>query len=152
MMMDNDFPMAMAGSGGSPYQPYVPPAGPSKPTQPAEGFEEFRKKHGIKKSSDPSGYLQEYVAGMQGYSQEGTDIPDLRVQTDYAQKSGGPLVSEAVAQGIPVGQDPIFPMSQEEFSDWVRTSIGRKQPYIAPPARIRDRIDALRAKYGIGGV
>ena len=52
-------------------------------------------------ASNPYGFLQQYVEGMSGYEQAGTDIPDFRVQKDYAQESGGPLVESYEISGRP---------------------------------------------------
>jgi hypothetical protein len=104
-------------------------------------------KDGPAKNAAGLGYLQEYIAGMNRYQQAGADVPDFGVQTDYAQQEGGPLVGQTVAQGIPVGQDPIFPMSQEEFSDYVRGRLDQKIP-----ADMMRRIQGVRAKYGFGSV
>lgn len=35
--------------GGSPYREYKPPKEPKQPTKPPEGFDEFKKRWGIKK-------------------------------------------------------------------------------------------------------
>lgn len=47
------------------------------------------------------GFLQQYVKGMQDYSQSGEGIPDLRLQDKYAQESGGPLIGETLISGAP---------------------------------------------------
>jgi len=56
-------------------------------------------------ASNPAGYLQMYVQGMrQGmreHEQAGTDIPDFRVQQEYAQKQGGPLLQNYEVSGNP---------------------------------------------------
>ena len=152
MMMDNDFPMITKETSNprSPYDVYKAPdwAKPKYPQQPQEP-----EKEGPVKNAAGLGYLQEYVAGMNRYQQAGTDVPDFGVQTDYAQQAGGPLVGQTVAQGIPVGQDPIFPMGQEEFSDYVRGRMEQRNPPNRPvPADIMRRIEGVRAKYGFGSV
>ena len=38
----------------------------------------------------------------------------------------GNNLGNLVAGGIPVGQDSIFPMTQEEFSDWVKQGLDRR--------------------------
>lgn len=43
-------------------------------------------------ATNPAGYLQAYVRGMKEYEQAGTDIPSYRVQDEYAQESGQPLM------------------------------------------------------------
>lgn len=63
---------------------------------------------------------------------------------------GGPVVNQTVAQGIPVGQDPIFPMGQEEFSDYVRGRLEQKKGVGNPtPKEILDRIPGIRARLGL---
>ena len=47
------------------------------------------------------GFLQQYVQGMQDYSQAGEGIPDFGVQEQYAQESGGPLVSRTIRYSPP---------------------------------------------------
>jgi len=42
------------------------------------------------------GFLQEYVSGMQDYSQAGEGIPDLGVRQEYEQEQGGPLVARTI--------------------------------------------------------
>ena len=37
------------------------------------------------------------------------------------------MISERLVAGIPVGMDPIFPMSQEEFSDYVKQRIDQRR-------------------------
>ena len=51
-------------------------------------------------SNTPMGFLQTYVKGMQDYQQAGTDIPDFRLQNQYAQERGGPLMQQMLA-GVP---------------------------------------------------
>ena len=63
------------------------------------------------------------------------------------------FLNQFVAQNIPVGQDPIFPMGQEEFSDYVRGRMEQRNPPNRPiPADIMRRIEGVRAKYGFGTV
>jgi len=47
------------------------------------------------------GFLQQYVKGMEDYSQAGSDIPSLRLQDQYAQESGGPLVGQQLISSTP---------------------------------------------------
>ena len=47
------------------------------------------------------GFLQQYVQGMQDYSQACEGIPDFGVQEQYAQESGGPLVSRTIRYSPP---------------------------------------------------
>jgi hypothetical protein len=50
---------------------------------------------------EPHGFLREYISGRTGYSQEGTEIPSLRLQKDYAQEAGGPLFEQDLISGTP---------------------------------------------------
>lgn len=52
-------------------------------------------------TADPAGYLQTYVRGMRKHEQAGTSIPDFRVQQEYAQESGGPLMQSYKVSGNP---------------------------------------------------
>jgi len=52
-------------------------------------------------ASNPAGYLQMYVQGMREHEQAGPDIPDFRVQKEYAQKQGGPLLENYEVSGNP---------------------------------------------------
>lgn len=47
------------------------------------------------------GFLQQYVSGMQDYSQAGEGIPDLGVRQEYEQEQGGPLVSRTIRYSPP---------------------------------------------------
>lgn len=148
MMMDNDFPMLTKETSNprSPYDIYKAPDW-AKPRQPKP--EEPDQTEPVKKA-EALGYLQEYVAGMNRYQQAGTDIPEFGVQTDYAQQAGGPLMGQTVAQGIPVGEDPIFPMGQEEFSDYVRGRLEQWEGIKRPtPEHIMRRIPGIRARLGL---
>lgn len=53
------------------------------------------------KNNRTIGYLQEYVDGMRRYEQSGTDIPDFKVRSDYAQEQGGPLVGRTIRYSPP---------------------------------------------------
>jgi hypothetical protein len=59
-----------------------------------------------------------------------------------------------IAQGIPVGQDPLFPMTQEDFRETVNrrlddARLGR--PYTLSP-ELQQRIQSVRSRFGIGSV
>lgn len=47
------------------------------------------------------GFLQEYISGMQDYSQAGEGIPDLGVRQEYKQEQGGPLVARTIRYSPP---------------------------------------------------
>ena len=61
-------------------------------------------------ANGPMGFLQTYVKGMQDYQQAGTGIPNLRLQNQYAQERGGPLMQQMIAGSpsfeIPGGKSP----------------------------------------------
>ena len=156
-MGDTDFPIAMGGGfGGSPLQP-IDPDYRDKMLQPGTtppgGFKEFLQQYlpKVPGTQKPTGYFREDLSGERSYAQSGTDIPSFQVGQSYGQQEGGPIYGQTVAQGIPVGQDPIFPMGQEEFSDYVRGRMEQRNPPNQPiPADILRRIQGVRAKYGFG--
>ena len=39
---------------------------------------------------------------------------------------GGGLNIQQLTQNIPVGEDPLLPMDQDQFSDWVRYNLDKK--------------------------
>jgi hypothetical protein len=47
---------------------------------------------------------------------------------------GGEIGVQQLSQNIPVGQDPIFPMDQDQFSDYVRYQLDKKKPLPRPGA------------------
>ena len=47
------------------------------------------------------------------------------------------VLAEKIAGGIPVGEDPIFPMSQDEFSDFVRGRLDQKYGPMKKPTTPR---------------
>ena len=146
MMMDNDFPLVGARTTDprSPRDEFVPQEWQKKlfQRQPEAPKPEDQ---GPVKNAAGLGYLQEYVAGMNRYQQAGTDVPDFGVQTDYSQQAGGPLV----AQGIPVGQDPNLPMDQDQFQDWVRGQMDkRNHQYIPSSPAMQERMRRIRGRYG----
>jgi hypothetical protein len=52
-------------------------------------------------AANPAGYLQMYVQGMREHEQMGTDIPDFRIQQEYAQEQGRPLMESYEISGSP---------------------------------------------------
>lgn len=80
------------------------------------------------------GFLKSYSNGLSGTNPELDDV----------------LVQETIARGIPVGEDPIFPMSQEEFSDYVYGRLDQKKglrPQL--PDEIKNRIRSAKIKFGL---
>jgi hypothetical protein len=47
------------------------------------------------------------------------------------------IAEQLLAGGIPVGEDPIFPMSQDEFSDFVKGRLDQKYGPMKKPATPR---------------
>lgn len=143
-MGDNDFPVAMGGVGSSIMQPL--------------GQEYLRKKFlqdylpKVPDTQKPTGYFREELGGERTYAQSGTNIPSFNIGQTYGQTEGGPVFSQTVAQGIPVGQDPIFPMSQEEFSDYIRNKQDQRVPLGPTPANLMRKIEKVGSKYGFGSV
>jgi hypothetical protein len=81
------------------------------------------------------GFLQQYVRGMNDFSQEGTDIPSLRLQDQYAQESGGPLIGQQL-----ISSTPSFDLNEKPLID--------PEIYFTG---LTDRINRFREKYGIPG-
>lgn len=92
---------------------------------------------------------KEISAASQDYSQSGTDIPSYSEGFGGAFAAGSDFPGQgfgyqyqspsAVAQGIPVGQDPIFrrgPLTQEDFSEMVNYNLDLKKygPTFKAPA------------------
>jgi len=71
-------------------------------------------------------FLQGYIRWMGDHKQAGEGIPDFRVQQEYAQEAGGPLI-----EGTQISADPSFDLmgpdiDSPEVDDWIRNS--RPQP------------------------
>jgi len=81
------------------------------------------------------GFLQQYVKGMEDYSQAGSDIPSLRLQDQYAQESGGPLVSQQL-----ISSTPSFEIDEKPSID----------PDIYFPG-LTNRINYAKGKLGLPG-
>ena len=92
---------------------------------------------------------KEFSAASQDYSQSGTDIPSFSTGSGGAFAAGSDFPGQGfgyqyqgpsvVAQGIPVGQDPIFrrgPLTQEDFSEMVNYNLDLKKygPTFKAPA------------------
>jgi hypothetical protein len=108
MMFDNDFPY----QGDSRFRDFLyrreiphndfPYQGNPRLRDFLDRREKPRFQNFLNRNEDSaSGYLQQYVKGMQDYSQAGTDIPDFRVQDQYAQEQGGPLINETTVSKTP---------------------------------------------------
>lgn len=108
-MGDNDFPLIASNTGGIPQAPLDDEMLRRLKTpvsQPPGGYKEFLKKYLENKGTgtdlpQASGYQQDYVRGLEDYSQAGTDIPSLRMQDKYAQESGGPIFGETLISSTP---------------------------------------------------
>lgn len=151
-MGDNDFPIAMGGQGGSPYQELDPEflrrmSQPS--TMPPGGFKEFLKQYlpKVPGTQKPTGYVQEELKGKRSFAQSGTGVPDFQVGQSYEQREGGPIVEETVAGGIPVGSDPIFPMSQDEFRDLIYRNLDQSKPTPPLSPQLKQRMQDFRNRY-----
>jgi hypothetical protein len=106
---------------------------------------------------------KEFSAGSEDYSQSGTDIPSFSTGSGGAFAAGSDFPGQgfgyqyqspsAIAQGIPVGQDPRFPMSQEDFSEIVNQNLDARmrQPIMLSP-ELQQRIRATRSRLGIGPI
>ncbi len=71
---------------------------------------------------------------------------------EFILKIAAPAALE-VAQGIPVGEDPNLPMSQDQFRDWVNRSRdlreGRLQQFLDTHGSMSDYIRQNRGMRGI---
>jgi hypothetical protein len=65
---------------------------------------------------------------MQDYSQTGTDIPDFRVQDQYAQEQGGPLINETT-----VSKTPSFETVPDIDSPVIDRDINQYRQQFGPP-------------------
>ena len=52
--------------------------------------------------------------GMQDYQQAGTGVPDLRLQNQYAQERGGPLMEQTIA-GVPDFDSRKIPFGESVY-------------------------------------
>ena len=76
-------------------------------------------------ANGPMGFLQTYVEGMQNYEQAGDGIADFRLQNQYAQERGGPLMQQMIAGSpsfeIPGGKShyrkPVLPGERSPEED-----------------------------------
>ena len=76
-------------------------------------------------ANGPMGFLQTYVEGMQKYEQAGDGIADFRLQNQYAQERGGPLMQQMIAGSpsfeIPGGKSyyrkPVLPGEKSPEED-----------------------------------
>lgn len=89
-----------------------------------------------------AGFLQQYVKGMQGYSQKGTDIPALRLESEYQQQEGGPLFEKQTIAGSPsfnIAPDIDSP-SVDRWIKEVRSQPGYQAPKFLSPDQMRQRV------------
>lgn len=83
-------------------------------------------------------------------SKEKYGPPPEGFQRPVPVKKAEEFLRNYVTQGIPVGEDPIFPMGQEEFSDYVRGRLDQRKGINNPlPEEIRRRIPGIRARLGL---
>jgi len=84
--------------------------------------------------------------------QRGDSVDPKGLLEEFIQQVGSP--SAAIAQGIPVGQDPNLPMDQEQFRDWVNRSRdireGRMDKVLAPYGG--SILEAIRQSRGVRGI
>lgn len=99
------------------------------------------------------GFLQQYVKGMQGYSQKGTDIPSLRLESEYQQQEGGPLFEKQTIAGSPsfnIAPDIDSPAVDRWIKE-VRSQPGYQTPKSLSPEQMRQRMFELDKKMrGLG--
>lgn len=153
-MGDNDFPIAMAGQGGSPYQeldPMMLRRLNQPPTVPSEGFKDFLKQYlpKVPDTKKPTGYLQEEKEGSRTFAQSGTDVPNFQVGQAYEQQEGGPIFEQMFAGGpsfdmAPDIDDPII----DRWLEQERSKPGYVPPKIPTGPELKRRIDNFRQRYG----
>lgn len=97
------------------------------------------------------GYLQSYVKGFEDYSQQGTNIPSLRMQDKYAQESGGPLFGQTSISANP-SFDVVPDIDSPIVDRWIQES--KAQNPVTKPGptmeELRRRMPAIRSRLGIG--
>jgi len=152
MMGATDFPIAMGGQGGSPYEELDPQLlrRLNQPgTVPPGGIKEFLKQYlpKVPGTQKPTGYVREELEGERSFAQSGTGIPDFQVGQAYEQREGGPVFEQMVAGGIPVGEDPIFPMSQDEFRDLIYRNLDQGKPTPPLSPKLQERMQNFRNRY-----
>jgi hypothetical protein len=165
MFADTDFPPV---SGGSSFlQGFISKlqGGSVDGTQLPTTFEygEFASQPKGSTGGSRGEFDRDYIEKM---GQPGTQMPDWMRRnppTTGPQTPGQSGAQQAfglesrypeIAQGIPVGQDPLFPMTQEDFRETVNrrlddARLGR--PYTLSP-ELQQRIQSVRSRFGIGSV
>ena len=104
-------------------------------------------------TSNPAGPRDVYKRPDESKEKYGPPPEGFQRPTPAKQAETAQFLNQYIARGIPVGEDPIFPMGQEEFSDYVRGRMEQRNPPNRPiPADIMRRIEGVRAKYGFGSV
>lgn len=80
------------------------------------------------------GFLQQYLRGFNDYQQAGTDIPSRRIQNQYGQESGGPLINQTL-----ISRDPSFKINEPPDIDsptvdrWIEESTRQRGvPAVSP--------------------
>jgi len=115
------------------------------------GDTDFPAVLGNRMASNPAGYLQQYVKGMKEYEQAGTDIPDFRVQDEYAQEAGGPLIGnfeisnpEFNPMEFEISGRPGYMPTEQELHEKAR------EYYSTTPRgrQIESNIKKLKQRYG----
>lgn len=86
-------------------------------------------------------FLHQYTRGFDDYSQAGTNIPAMRLQSKYAQEKGGPLVNTTEISSSPsfdlMGPDIDSPVVDE----WIKNIPSRPLP---SPEQMQRNIKKIR--------
>ena len=118
------------------------------------GDTDFPAVLGNRMASNPAGYLQQYVTRLKGreeYEQAGTGISDLRVQNEYAQEAGGPLIGNFEISNpefnpieFEISGRPSYMPTEQELHEKVR------EYYSTTPRgrQIERNIQKLKQRYG----
>lgn len=107
------------------------------------------------KNNRAIGYLREYVDGMHRYEQSGTDIPDFKVRSDYAQKQGGPLVEKTLMASSPFSDFDLTDEDIPTLGPVTPASMRRRQLEMFIPGfseRVRNALPNAIRKSPLGGV
>ena len=115
------------------------------------GDTDFPAVLGNRMASNPVGYLQQYVKVMKDYEQAGAGISDFRVQDEYAQEAGGPLIGsfgisnpEFNPMQFEISGRPGYMPTEQELHEKAR------EYYSTTPtgSQIERNIKKLKKRYG----
>lgn len=100
------------------------------------------------------GFLQAYLQGENKYEQKG-DIPNLKLETEYAQEFGGPLVEKTLIAGSPFRDFDLTDEDIPTLGPVTPASMRRRQLEMFIPGfseRVRNALPNAIRKSPLGGV